>query len=209
MVVFIPILGALARIVPKALHSVVAYAGLIPWLFFGIAFTRAITRDKDPSKQTSLKLLFISREYPPETGGGGIGSYLAAIAPALAARGHAVHILSCVPGQQARTHLDQGVHVHRADQLRIHGLDRLRRVLAAPFTATRIRTGLSVLAHYRKLDVDFDVVEVPDWGAEGWALALFRSKPTVAQLHTPLPVISRYHTVRVGFEVGIFRCSPG
>lgn len=143
---------------------------------------------------TKLKILFVLRQYPPETDGGG-GSYLAAVAPALVARGHEVHILSSVPGQQVRTYLDQGVHIHRVDQVRIPGLDRLRYALAAPFTFGRIRTGISVLAHYRRLDVDFDVIEIPDWGAEGWALALVHKKPLVAQLHTPLAVISRYHTV--------------
>ncbi len=144
---------------------------------------------------TRLRILFVSRNYPPEMDGGG-GSYVAAIAPALVARGHEVYVLSSVPGQKASTFLDQGVHIHRVDQLRIPGLDRLRYAIAAPFTVTRIRTGLSVLAHYRRLGVDFDVIEIPDWGAEGWALALVHNKPIVAQLHTPLPVISRYHTVQ-------------
>jgi len=154
-----------------------------------------VAGDKDLSKRGALKVLFVYRDYPPETDGGG-GSYLAAIAPALVLRGHDVHILSCVRGQQAGTYFDRGVHIHRADQLRIPGLDRLTRALAAPFTFARIRAGLSVLAHYRRLDVHFDVIEIADWGAEGWALALVHSKPIVAQLHTPLAVIARYSDVR-------------
>src|SRR5207302_4227610 len=45
--------------------------------------------------ENSLRILFVSMEYPPETGGGGIGSYVAIIAPALVARGHEFHVLSC------------------------------------------------------------------------------------------------------------------
>jgi hypothetical protein len=39
----------------------------------------------------------------------------------------------------------------------------------------------------------FDIIEYPDWAAEGLFFALVHSKPIVAHLHTPLPVISRYN----------------
>jgi Starch synthase catalytic domain len=54
-------------------------------------------------RESTLRVLFVSREYPPETGGGGIGSYVEAMARALVVRGHEVHVLSCVPGRRART----------------------------------------------------------------------------------------------------------
>ena len=54
-----------------------------------------------------LRILFLSREYPPETGGGGIGSYVHTMAHALAGRGHDVHVLSCVDGQVGEDSLDR------------------------------------------------------------------------------------------------------
>ena len=50
-----------------------------------------------------LRILFLSREYPPWTGGGGIGSYVETMAHALARRGNEVHVLSCSEGQGPRT----------------------------------------------------------------------------------------------------------
>lgn len=46
-----------------------------------------------------MKILFLSQEYPPQTGWGGIGTYVATIGPALTPRGHEVCLLSCVHNQ--------------------------------------------------------------------------------------------------------------
>src|SRR5215471_18175181 len=99
-------------------------------------------------------------EYPPETGGGGIGSFVKSISGALAAFGHEVHVLSCVPGQVESNFLDNSVHVHRRGQLRIRGIGRLAR---APGAASRIRGAVSNWVSYRRIGVNFDVVEAPDW----------------------------------------------
>ncbi|MBI4536551.1 MAG: glycosyltransferase family 4 protein [candidate division NC10 bacterium] len=140
-----------------------------------------------------LKILFISMEYPPETGGGGIGSYLVSIAPALAALGHDVHVLSAVHGQASRDYVDHGVTIHRRGQTRVRGLGRLR----APHTTARIRAGLSAFIEFHRLQAKFDVIEYPDWGAEGWVFALARPVPLVAQLHTPLPLIQQHNGLRL------------
>jgi glycogen synthase len=133
-----------------------------------------------------LTILFLSREYPPETGGGGIGSYVAAIAPALAARGHEVHVLSCVAGQPVSDYLDSGVWIHRRNTVRL----RLRRLVwRTPATVSRLECAISCYVEANRLGVDVDVVEAPDWMAEGLMLAVAGSTPVVAHLHTPLRTI--------------------
>ena len=140
-----------------------------------------------------LRILFLSQEYPPETGWGGIGSYLYALAPALAARGHQVHVLSCAEGQKSSDLLDRGVHLHRRGLLqRPRTLRLLHLVLRAPQTVKRLWLALSNYYWYRRLDADFDVLEYPDWLAEGLLFAWRRPAATVAELHTPLPVIGKY-----------------
>jgi glycosyltransferase involved in cell wall biosynthesis len=140
-------------------------------------------------------------EYPPETGGGGIGSYVASIAPALADRGHAIHILSCVEGQKLRDYEEDGVQIHRRGLIYLPGLARLKSFLKIPNTATRFKTGLSAFIEYRRLGVNFDVVEIPDWGAEGWLFAFLHTKPLVAHLHTPLPLIRKYNKQPINRDV--------
>lgn len=144
--------------------------------------------------QGNLKILFISTEYPPETGWGGIGSYVSSIAPALAAQGHEVHVLSCAYGQASRDYTEQGVYVHRRGQLRIRGLGRIVQVLGVPDLITYIRGGLSTFYEYRGLGINFDVIEYPEWGAEGWVFALLHRKPLVAHLHTPIPLIFKHNS---------------
>ena len=132
-------------------------------------------------------MLFVSREYPPATGGGGIGSYVEAMARALVVRGHEVHVLSCVPGQAIEDQLREGVHLHRRGVHRL--LPKIRRRI--PATALRIEGAISCYLEFVRLGVEVDVVEAPDWMAEGWAFALLGSRPLVAHLHTPLFLIGR------------------
>ena len=110
------------------------------------------------------------------------------IAAALARRGHEVHVLSCVPGQAARDYRDGEVHIHRRDEPRLRGLARIVR---GRRTAARIRHAIACWREARRLGLDFDAVESPDWMAEGLIFAL-RRRPLVAHLHTPLAVTSRY-----------------
>ena len=74
-----------------------------------------------------MRVVFLSMEYPPETGWGGIGTFVRDTARTLADRGHDVHVLSCVPGQEKSDRIDEGVLVHRRP--------RLARRLAASHTA--------------------------------------------------------------------------
>jgi glycosyltransferase involved in cell wall biosynthesis len=133
-----------------------------------------------------MRILFVSIEYPPETPDG-IGSYVAEIAPALVRRGHDVHVLSCLPGQAVSDVERAGVHVHRRGERRLRGLDRLD----LPKTTARLRHALSARVEARRLG-RFDVIEAPDWMAEGLGLSFRRPAPLVVHLHTPLEVTARY-----------------
>lgn len=134
-----------------------------------------------------MRILFVSIEYPPETPDG-IGSYVSEVAPALVRRGHSVHVLSCVPGQAENDREATGVHIHRRGELSLRALDHLR----LEKTTARIRHALSCRAEVRRLGIPFDVIEAPDWMAEGLALAFRRPAPLVVHLHTPLEMTSRY-----------------
>jgi glycosyltransferase involved in cell wall biosynthesis len=130
-----------------------------------------------------MRILFVSGEYPPITDG--IGAYVASVTPALAARGHAVHVLSCMPGQATSDALHDGVRVHRRGELRLPGLEKVTR---APQIAARVRRAVSCWAERRRLGERFDVVEAPDWMAEGLLLG---GTPMVAHLHTPYGLVVR------------------
>ena len=59
-----------------------------------------------------MRICLISREYPPDTGWGGIGTYTFHLAHGLAERGHVVHVLAQGFGTD-RQDADGPVTVHR------------------------------------------------------------------------------------------------
>ncbi len=128
-----------------------------------------------------LKLLFISQEFPPDTNWGGIGTYAGIITPLLAERGLDVHVLSVVPGQVASDKVVEGVHIHRRPLRRPRGVGR---VLRLPETWRRISLALAVYHEARRLEINFDVCETPEWQAEGLAIALRNKVPLVVRLHS-------------------------
>jgi glycosyltransferase involved in cell wall biosynthesis len=135
-----------------------------------------------------MRVLMISQEMPPETGWGGIGTYVDILSEALAGRGHEVHVLSVVHGQAASTTRRHGVVVHRYNVPRIPGPTRLleeswRRILLA----------LSVAALVRRLALGPDVIECPEWMAEGLLLGLSEAVPLVVRLHSSARQIFPFH----------------
>jgi glycosyltransferase involved in cell wall biosynthesis len=140
-----------------------------------------------------MRIGLLSFEYPPETGFGGIGSYTWHHARGLAALGHDVHVLA---GSRTATSLrsseHDGVHVHRfwAD-------DRLMRLAARLgglklwWTRQRIQNAWSMYQGVKILQRQhrFDVLEMPECGAEGTAITQLLRVPTVVRLHSPSRLI--------------------
>lgn len=129
----------------------------------------------------ALRVLLVSQEMPPETGWGGVGTYVGTLAPALAAAGAHVEVLSVVPEQRRSLTRKDGVVVHRAPLVRPPGLGRLTRL---PQTWGRLSLAANVALQRRHLP-PFDVIECPDWMAEGLLLT-GRRTPVVVRLHSSL-----------------------
>src|SRR5437763_1460553 len=126
-----------------------------------------------------MRTLFVSQELPPETGWGGIGTYVDVLAEALARKGVEVHVLSVVDGQRASTNDVRGVTVHRRPLPQIRGSGRL-----PPETWRRTWLPLTVARLVARLPLTPDVIECPEWTAEGLALAGRGAFPLVVRLHS-------------------------
>lgn len=123
-----------------------------------------------------MRIMLVSQEYPPETGWGGIGTYMGLHCPALREAGHEVHVLSCVEGQKFSDEVRSGVQVHRRGLLpTVRGAGRV-----APQSWRRLRLGATVAHAVRSLG-RFDVLEAPEWMAEG---LFIRGAPVVVRLHS-------------------------
>jgi glycosyltransferase involved in cell wall biosynthesis len=125
-------------------------------------------------------VLLVSQEYPPETAWGGIGTYVGTLAPALAAAGAEVHVLA-VGGVDARADVERDrVQIHRAPAAgALPG--RLSRL---PETWRRASLAAGVARERRRLRLDFDILEAPDWGAEAAALRRPARGALVVRLHS-------------------------
>lgn len=154
-----------------------------------------------------MRICLISREYPPDTGWGGIGAYTYQHAHGLKALGHDVEVVAltkkeqCV--QQSAEVLD-GIIVHRA----VWGplLNDLSMIcLTAPYTHYVLKCAMALWQKFLPLHQanPFDVVEAPEHLAEAILPALTKVCPLVIRLHTPhfKFTAERYHNLSPTFDL--------
>jgi glycosyltransferase involved in cell wall biosynthesis len=146
-----------------------------------------------------MKILLLSFEYPPETGFGGIGTYTWYHARALVKLGHEVHVLAGATAPCAlTTSQHDGVHVHR---YRATGLVMtfagLFGKLRCFWTRQRIENAWCMYRGLRQLEKHhrFDIIEMPECGAEGALITQLTSTPTVLRFHSPSRLIMPFYDV--------------
>lgn len=122
-----------------------------------------------------MRIALISFEFPPSIGVGGIGAYSFEAARMLAGGGYDVEVFAAGPtGDEPAQGF--GVHVHRVDVV-----DRMS-----------FREAIVPIFAERHASRPFDVLESPEYGAEG--LFVSRHFPEVAvvtKLHTPSYLVER------------------
>ena len=155
--------------------------------------------------------VFVSEEYPPDSGWGGIAVYTETIARAIAAMGHrAVVVTRAADGRYAERERD-GVR-----EIRLACGTATRGFLPAPLAAAvraagrmgpaaraladRVTFAAEASAKVRELIAAGGVraVEAPDWGAAAIGLAIGRRAPAYAvHLHTPAAIVDEFNAVPV------------
>jgi glycogen(starch) synthase len=126
-----------------------------------------------------MRALFVSQEVPPETGWGGIGTYVDVIGEALAAKGVDVHVLSVVEGQAPSRTEVAGVTIHRH---RLPAFPAVSRRAPEAWRRTWLPAWVARLVP--RLGLKPDVIECPEWMAEGLGLGLRSRTPLVVRLHS-------------------------
>jgi glycosyltransferase involved in cell wall biosynthesis len=126
-----------------------------------------------------MRICLVSHEYPPETGGGGIGTYLLQIGSLLCSAGHAVEVFAGTAGPDTTTVTAGGPVLHRVSAADSPGF----RVSVLPAFAA---------AHSAR---PFDVVEGTDFDASALEIKRrFPGLPCVVKLHTPRFLIDEMHS---------------
>ena len=142
-----------------------------------------------------MRICLVSQEYPPETAHGGIGTQIWNRAHELARRGHQVEVLSCHkdPRDEARRKMDGEVVIHR---MLPPGEGRSQRLPVYDQSVYMLGYTWQVACELERLlrGTDFDLLNFPEYGAEGLAYQLNRTpynwKPVVVQMHGPLAMFA-------------------
>ena len=138
-----------------------------------------------------MKICLVSQEYPPETGGGGIGTQTYLKAQGLSELGHEVHVVSASWDSTARIYSDGGAVIHRIPEpeLKVPGYEESTYWLA-------YSESVAMKLHSLSQEISFDIMQFPEYGGEGFIYQTdtFRHRKAryVVQLHGPLAMFTEY-----------------
>ncbi len=127
-----------------------------------------------------MNICLLSREYPQETGWGGIGTYTYELAHGLVKLGNEVHVVSLALDREME-YTDNGVYVHRIKERKL--------IPFIPFFKDVNNTIGYSFCVWNKLKAiikkyNIEIVEAPEWGAEAFWYSMFKCTPLVIKLHT-------------------------
>lgn len=153
-------------------------------------------------KNAPLRICLISREYPPETGWGGIATFANHLACGLVALGHEVEVVALAK-DKAKTVKENGITIHRVEPHSIEG-DLGAVALCMPYSRYVLRTTTALWKKFLELHQvrPFDVVDTPELLAEGLIPAVTKAVPLLVRLYTPHSkfIAEQLHNVTASFD---------
>lgn len=149
-----------------------------------------------------MRICLVSREFPPDTGWGGIGTFTKHLAHGLKDNGHDVEVVSLAT-EKPYSHYQNGIHVHRVLPSTIGGgLGMFARGM--PYSRYVLTTTTALWQKFLELHTvkPFDVVDTPELLAEGLFEAITAVVPVVVRLYTPHSkfISEGLHNVRPSFD---------
>ncbi len=149
-----------------------------------------------------MRICLISREYPPETGWGGIATFTRHLAHGLKEIGHEVVVVS-LSKDEDKVVDDEGIQVHRVKQEWLG--KRLGTIsLCMPYSRYVLLTSTALWRKFFLLhsEKSFDVVDTPELLAEGFFPSITRALPLLVRLYTPHSkfIAERLHNVTPSFD---------
>lgn len=132
-----------------------------------------------------MRICLISREYPPDTGWGGIATFTRHLAHGLREIGNDVEVVSLAEGAPKVVD-DEGVRVHRVAPYVIPG-DLGAVSMCMPYSRYVLKTTSALWQKFFELHEQnpFDVVDTPELLAEGIFPAVTKALPLAIRLYTP------------------------
>lgn len=143
-----------------------------------------------------MKVAILSFEYPPETGYGGIGTYSRNLALGLKEIGIDVHVIAGANSVKNETYLDNdGIKITRCRLGRpySYGFHSIGKI--GYWCSNRLENAFTMYKTFKNLHnrYNFDVVEMPECGAEGLFINNLTTVKSVVKIHTPLYFLGKYN----------------
>lgn len=151
-----------------------------------------------------MRICLISREFPPDTGWGGIATFTRHLAYGLKDLGHDVEVVSLArEGDAAKTIMQDGIAVHRVEPFMVPGdMGAMSRCM--PYSRYVLRCSTALWKRCAELHDErpFDVVDTPELLGEGVVPAVTKALPLVIRLYTPHSkfLAERLHNVTPIFD---------
>jgi len=140
-----------------------------------------------------LKICIVSREYPPETLWGGIGTFTYNLAHGLKNIGHEVDVVAFSPYQNSLSE-DNGIRIHRIVSPEMPFLKKTlweyATVALSPF-AYWYSKKISAKIEELSKEKNFDIIDFPEHIGEGFCTIRKNLYPTAVRLFTPLSLIGK------------------
>ncbi len=141
-----------------------------------------------------LRICLVSKEYPP-SGSGGIANYVHLLAHGLVEAGHEVSVIAGPADYGSMTPSDsnapQAPELYRVENRRLALPPPIRRKARGIWRQLERSWAVDrKIARLERTQGPFDVVEMPNWGAEGLCYSLHPRAPLVIRLSTPLAQVS-------------------
>ncbi len=137
-----------------------------------------------------MRICIVSQEYPPETGGGGIGTQSYLKAQGLSARGHHVEVVSA-SWKNPRSEYDGKALVHRFKPTEF-GLDAFDQSIEWMCYSLNVAQKLTEM----EAEKNFDIIQFPEYVGEGFFHQTnnfrWRKAHYSVQLHGPLGMFAEH-----------------
>lgn len=149
-----------------------------------------------------MRICLISREYPPDTGFGGIATFANHLAHGLIELGHHVEVVALAKDVSKSLKQD-GVTVHRVDA---NEISKNLSILPTSMPCSRFLLCNSIALWKKFLELhernNFDVVDTPELLAEGLIPSITKIAPLLIRLYTPHSkfIAERFHNVTPSFD---------
>jgi glycosyltransferase involved in cell wall biosynthesis len=149
-----------------------------------------------------MRICLISREYPPDTGWGGIATFAKHLAHGLRDLGHDVEVVALAEGP-AKTVEVEGIKVHRVEPYAVEG-DLGAVSMCMPYSRYVLKTTTGLWEKFFELHSQnpFDVIDTPELLAEGLMPAVTKVAPLLIRLYTPHSkfIAEKLHSVTPSFD---------